>query len=77
MFNHPPDLILLAFDRGGLGYREVLPHLPGWRDIPAVRQGAVRVIDANLMNRSGPRIVEAVEVLARVLHPEVFGEGSP
>ncbi len=77
VFNHPPDLILLAFDRGGLGYREILPHLPGWRDIPAVRQGAIRVIDANVMNRPGPRIVEAVEVLARVLHPEVFGEGSP
>lgn len=77
VFDHPPDLILLAFDRGGLGYREVLPHLPGWEDMPAVRQGAVRVIDASLMNRPGPRIVEAVEILGRVLHPEVFGEGSP
>ena len=76
VFNHPPDLIVLAFDQGGLGYREVLPHLPGWRDIPAVRQGAIRVIDANVMNRPGPRIVEAVEVLARALHPEVFGEGG-
>jgi iron complex transport system substrate-binding protein len=77
VFAHPPDLILLAFDRGGVGYRDVLPRLPGWKEMPAVRQGAVRVIDGNLMNRPGPRIVEAVEVLARMLHPEAFGGSRP
>ncbi|MEE9172517.1 MAG: hypothetical protein V3U41_06395, partial [candidate division NC10 bacterium] len=56
--------------------REVLRRLPGWREMRAVREGGVRVIDANLINRPGPRIVEAVELLGHLLHPGAFGGRS-
>jgi iron complex transport system substrate-binding protein len=74
---HPPDLIVLAFDRGGLEDGEALRRLPVWREIRTVRDGAVRVINAGMMNRPGPRIAEAVEVLARVLHQEAFSGRRP
>jgi iron complex transport system substrate-binding protein len=74
---HPPDLIVLAFDRGGLQDRQVLLRLPVWREIRTVRDGAVRVIDAGMVNRPGPRIAEAVEVLARVFHQEAFSGRRP
>jgi iron complex transport system substrate-binding protein len=73
----PPDLIVLAFDRGGLQDGEILRRLPVWREIRTVRDGAVRVIDAGMMNRPGPRIAEAVEVLARVFHEEAFSGRRP
>jgi iron complex transport system substrate-binding protein len=74
---HPPDLIVLAFDRGGVEDGEVLHRLPVWRQIRTVRDGAVRVIDAGMTNRPGPRIAEAVEMLARTFHQEVFSGRRP
>jgi iron complex transport system substrate-binding protein len=52
-----------------------LADRPGWSDLPAVREGRVWAVDANsYFSRPGPRLVEGVEILARILHPEVFHE---
>jgi iron complex transport system substrate-binding protein len=53
----------------------VLPELSGWRDLPAVKSGRVWAVDANsYFSRPAPRLVEGVELLARILHPEAFPE---
>jgi iron complex transport system substrate-binding protein len=44
----------------------------GWGDIAAVQQGAVYGIDANWVDRPGPRLVGALEAMARFIHPELF-----
>ncbi|MFB8079586.1 cobalamin-binding protein [Streptomyces sp. NPDC056013] len=55
--------------------REVLTSLPGWDDLPAVRSGAVWVLDGPAyFNRPGPRVVRGAEVLAHVLHGVEAGE---
>ncbi|QRP49887.1 cobalamin-binding protein [Amycolatopsis sp. FDAARGOS 1241] len=47
----------------------VLTALPGWVDLPAVRAGAVWLLDGPAyFNRPGPRVVRGAEVLAHVLH---------
>src|SRR5215218_907381 len=46
----------------------------GWHDLPAVREGRVWALDAtSYFSRPGPRVVEGAEILARILHPEIFG----
>jgi len=46
---------------------------PGWRELRAVRSGEVYLADGNqFMNRPGPRIVESLEILAEILHPDIF-----
>jgi iron complex transport system substrate-binding protein len=46
----------------------------GWRELPAAREGNVWAVDAtSYFSRPGPRVVEGAEILARILHPEVFG----
>ncbi len=45
---------------------------PGWEALPAVAEGRVYPIDADLTSRPGPRLVDAFEALARLLHPERF-----
>jgi iron complex transport system substrate-binding protein len=53
--------------------RRVLSDVSGWGDLPAVRDGRVWAVDANsYFSRPAPRLVEGVEILARVLHPEAF-----
>jgi iron complex transport system substrate-binding protein len=46
----------------------------GWNDLPAVKENAVWATDAtSYFSRPGPRVVDGVEILARILHPEIFG----
>jgi iron complex transport system substrate-binding protein len=48
-----------------------LAEFPGWHSLRAVRDGRVYPVDGNaLFNRSGPRIVDSLELLARLIHPE-------
>ncbi len=52
---------------------KALPGLPGWADLPAAKNGRVWAVDANsFFSRPAPRLVEGVEILARILHPEAF-----
>lgn len=44
----------------------------GWEQIEAVRRGRVHDVDPNIFSRPGPRLVEALETLARLVHPERF-----
>lgn len=40
--------------------------------VPAVSAGRLHVVDGNLMHRYGPRMVDGLEILARLLHPAAF-----
>jgi len=76
---YAPEVIVLI----PCGYykEDILRQLPGarlpegWNDLPAVRAGQVWATDAtSYFSRPGPRVVEGAEILARILHPEVFGQ---
>lgn len=46
---------------------------PGWSELSAVKSGEVYLADGNqYMNRPGPRIVESLQILTEILHPDVF-----
>jgi len=50
----------------------LLDRVPGWSDVPAVRAGRVYVTDgAAYFSRPGPRLVDSLELLAHVVHPDV------
>jgi len=55
---------------------EELAKLPGWRDLDAVRDGKIAVVSEEI-DRPGPRMVDAIEQLAHLLHPEVFAPPAP
>jgi iron complex transport system substrate-binding protein len=51
----------------------LLEHRPGWRELKAVQRDCIFVADGNqYFNRPGPRIVESLESLAEIFHPELF-----
>ncbi|HEX4757484.1 MAG TPA: ABC transporter substrate-binding protein [Terracidiphilus sp.] len=50
----------------------------GWTELPAVRNQRVFAVDANsYFARPGPRVVEGTELLAHLIHPELFGWNGP
>jgi len=44
----------------------------GWEEITAVRQGRVHAVPDELLNTPGPKLVDGLKALARLLHPDVF-----
>jgi len=72
-----PDFLVFAASHSETVPRDVeaLANLPAWRIIDAVRNRRYAVI-SDAVNRPAPRIVAAIEDLARQLHPDAFGEKS-
>jgi iron complex transport system substrate-binding protein len=66
-----PDIILLADAPYGTTPESVTER-PGWDVITAVQNNALYPIDPNMMSVPGPRLVDALEETARLLHPELF-----
>lgn len=52
---------------------DVLKARPEWTRLPAVRAGEVYLVDGpSYFNGAGPRLVRGLEILAEILHPQVF-----
>jgi iron complex transport system substrate-binding protein len=50
-----------------------LKQLEGWRDLPAVKAGKVFAANGHaFFSRPGPRLVDGLELLAHIIHPEIF-----
>lgn len=55
-----------------------LDKVPGWKGIPAVREGKVYAVNAGwYFSRSGPGLVSGLEIMAEILHPELFKGLAP
>lgn len=56
----------------------ILQRSPGWASLPAVRGGQVYAVNGSAyFSRPGPRVVDSLEVLAEILHPELFAGCFP
>ncbi len=62
-----PEVIVLT----NFNLEEALAR-PAWQTIAAYRSGRVFEVDPDLLVRPGPRLVQGLEELARLLHPEAF-----
>ncbi|MBT7072952.1 MAG: ABC transporter substrate-binding protein [Anaerolineae bacterium] len=66
-----PYIILLADALYGVT-PEIVAERPGWDVITAVVNNAIYPINPNMMSVPGPRLVDALEETAKILHPDVF-----
>jgi iron complex transport system substrate-binding protein len=67
----PPDIILLGDSLYGTT-ADTVKARPGWDALKAVVDGKIYPFDDNLLSRPGPRMVDGLEALAKLLHPEAF-----
>jgi len=68
-----PQVIIVDASHGSAvtPIMELKQH-PVWRETAAIKQGRIHPIDGDLVNRSGPRIVQGLEEMAKMIHPELF-----
>jgi iron complex transport system substrate-binding protein len=66
-----PAFIILGDARYGVS-PESIAQRPGWENLSAVKNGQVLPFNDDLVSRPGPRLVDALEELAKLLRPELF-----
>jgi iron complex transport system substrate-binding protein len=82
ILDHQPEVILVSpcgFNtRNAVEQALLLKSRPGWSDLPAVREGRVYAVDGNAyFARPGPRLVDGIELIAHLVHPELFAWQGP
>ena len=54
---------------------DALTNLDEWQEMSAFRNGRVYIVDSGaLFSRSGPRLVDGLEIIARIIHPDLFSD---
>lgn len=73
-----PDYLIFAGDHAAAMHSvaKTLAERPGWRQLTAVQQQRTIVLD-EAINRPSPRLLDAIEELARQLHPQAFQQAVP
>ncbi len=80
--DYQPEIIVLSpcgFDLKGVkAESHVLASYSGWDKIPAYKNSKIYVVNASAyFSRPGPRVVDGLEILAHIIHPELFPENPP
>jgi iron complex transport system substrate-binding protein len=65
-----PEVVIFASEMGLGAAQAERERWMRWEQVAAVEENQLYVLDSDLMHRPGPRIVEAIESLADLLHPE-------
>jgi iron complex transport system substrate-binding protein len=66
-----PDVIVLGdYTYGGVTQEQVRARA-GWDSLTAVQQNQIFTFDDNLVSRPGPRLVDGLEAMAKLLHPDL------
>jgi cobalamin transport system substrate-binding protein len=71
LLSRQPDVLVLGdFTYGGVTAEQVRLR-SGWDALTALQQNRVYTFDDNLVSRPGPRLVDGLEAMAKLLHPEL------
>jgi len=73
LVNSDPEIILVDSQMGtAVTSPAELKEADAWKGITAIKEDRISIIDGDLVNRHGPRLVQALEDMARIFHPELF-----
>jgi iron complex transport system substrate-binding protein len=71
-----PDIIVFPTQMGVesfWGDFETVANRPGWTSINAVKNNEMYSVSGDIIDEPGPRQVDSLEILAKIIHPEIFG----
>lgn len=69
-----PEVILISSMERGREFEKARLEWLKWTFLPAVKNKRVHLIDSDLIDRPSPRIVRGLEIMAKLIHPEVKWE---
>lgn len=72
LLTRQPEIIILGdFTWGGVTPEQVASR-SGWDSLAAIQNNRIFTFDDNLVSRPGPRLVDGLEALAKLIHPDLF-----
>ena len=66
-----PDIIIISSMKRGGDFLNIREGWKKWETLPAVRDDRIHIIDADIVDHASPRIVDGLEKMARIIHPDV------
>ncbi len=66
-----PEIVLISSMAGGLAPEDLVKSWRRWNQLSAVNNDQVFVVDAELFDRPTPRLVDGLEAIAVIIHPEL------
>ena len=75
VLSRSPDVILFPRTEAFTPALDEFQKLPGWRDLKAVRNRHIYFVSETIM-RTSPRLIDALEELTNILHPEERAQGT-
>jgi iron complex transport system substrate-binding protein len=72
-----PQFIVLTEDPAYGGNVSAVYKRPNWESIEAIKLHQVYRINSNMIGRPGPRLVQGLECLAQIIHPDTFSGALP
>ncbi len=72
-----PEVIVISSMNPKGDYQKISQGWNQWKTLPAVKTGRIHLMDSDLIDRPSPRIIDGLEELAKVLHPERFKKPLP
>lgn len=70
--SRPEVLIITSMARKAV-FDQVKREWREWEAMPAVKNDRIYLVDSNVLDRATPRLVDGLEMLARLIHPDRFG----
>ena len=68
-----PDVMVITSMARMEVFEEVKAEWSTWPGMSAVKTGRIHIVDSNILDRPTPRMVDGLELLARLIHPELYG----
>lgn len=72
LISRNPQAILSSDTHGEKLTLDAMKEREGWENIEAFKNNNVILLDGNIVSRPGPRVIEAIEMIASSLYPELF-----
>ena len=67
-----PEIFIITSMAREQVFEKVRAEWSRWSDLPAVRNNRIILVDSNILDRPTPRMVDGLELLVNVIHPELF-----
>ena len=71
-----PDIVIFASEIGNAIIKAERQRWLRWTSLKAVKEHKLYTADSDLLHRPGPRVVDGILALAKLIHPELFTEPS-
>jgi len=71
-----PEIVLISSMAGGQSPDDLVRSWKKWQQLSAVKNDLIFVVEADLFDRPTPRLIDGLEVIAAIIHPELFASND-